>query len=136
MFPGLLYLDGRDSLQRPVVVLNANALPGTNRDAALDAALAVLQPVVMNVSALRLLVCDPLRRLTSLLTAQPGQRLASMHCLRCDSATQPYVLVVVNLSLPTSASTSSAVPAIAATPQLDSLDAFWALSAYKKLARP
>ncbi len=47
---GLLYVDGRDALQRPVVLLNTGALPPrAERDAALDAVLAALRQLVEQV---------------------------------------------------------------------------------------
>jgi hypothetical protein len=59
LFAGLLYVDGRDTLQRPVIVLNSSALPERGqRDAALAAVLNALQPLVTQVCHSILSMCN------------------------------------------------------------------------------
>ncbi|KAF6258902.1 hypothetical protein COO60DRAFT_1626257 [Scenedesmus sp. NREL 46B-D3] len=76
-FRGLLFLGGRDSHGRPVVVVNTDAIPVGHNVAPRDAALAYL-----------------IKRLTPVVTRLPGVLAASAWCVG-GVCLGPYVLVLV-----------------------------------------
>ena len=49
-FPGLLYTDGVDTLGRPVIVINADAVPHNYKSASLEYLRTTAAPIVNNVS--------------------------------------------------------------------------------------